>query len=62
MASNDSDLRPIPALVAVALGVVIFLLPQPEGVADQGWLMLSIFIGTIAAIIGKAMPRSAHFP
>lgn len=59
MASNDSDLRPVPALIALALGVLIFLLPQPQGVTDQGWLMLSIFIGTIAAIIGKAMPIGA---
>lgn len=57
--SHDSDLRPIPALIAVALGIAIYLLPQPEGVTTQGWLMLAIFIGTIAAIIGKAMPIGA---
>lgn len=54
-----SDLRLVPALVAVAVGVVVWLLPQPADVSDQGWLMLAMFIGTIAAIIGKAMPIGA---
>lgn len=46
-------------LVAIALGLVIWFLPQPSEVSNQGWLMLAIFIGTIAAIIGKAMPIGA---
>lgn len=56
---SHSDLRPIPALIAVAIGVTIWLMPQPDAVSDQGWLMLAMFIGTIAAIIGKAMPIGA---
>ncbi|MBV0932078.1 anion permease [Marinobacterium weihaiense] len=57
--TGRSDLRPIPALIAVAIGITVWLLPQPETVSDQGWLMLAMFIGTIAAIIGKAMPIGA---
>ncbi|MBR9829729.1 MAG: anion permease [Oceanospirillales bacterium] len=57
--SGRSDLRPIPALIAVAIGITVWLLPQPDTVSDQGWLMLAMFIGTIAAIIGKAMPIGA---
>nr|WP_246362653.1 DASS family sodium-coupled anion symporter [Marinobacter oulmenensis] len=49
----------IPALIAIAIGIVIGFLPTPEGVSSQGWLMLAIFVATIAAIIGKAMPIGA---
>ncbi|PWV75307.1 sodium:sulfate symporter-like transmembrane protein [Halomonas sp. A11-A] len=54
-----SDLRLVPALVAIVVGLGVWLLPQPAEVSDQGWLMLAMFIGTIAAIIGKAMPIGA---
>lgn len=53
------DLQIKPALIAVAIGFIIWFLPQPAEVSDQGWMMLAIFIGTIAAIIGKAMPIGA---
>lgn len=54
-----SELRPLSALIAIVIGLVVWLLPQPAEVSDQGWLMLTMFIGTIAAIIGKAMPLGA---
>ena len=57
--SVKSDFHPLPALVAVVIGIGIWLIPTPEGVSAQGWLMLSIFVATIAAIIGKAMPIGA---
>ncbi|MQT59175.1 DASS family sodium-coupled anion symporter [Pseudomonas sp. FSL R10-0399] len=53
---RTSDLRPVSALIAIAIGLGVWLLPQPAEVSNQGWLMLAMFIGTIAAIIGKAMP------
>ncbi len=52
--------RPVPALVAVAITLVIwFVIPVPEGVKPNAWHMLALFIGTIAAIIGKVMPIGA---
>lgn len=55
-----SELRIIPALIAVSIGLVIwFVVPVPEGVAPNAWHLLAIFIGTIAAIIGKALPIGA---
>lgn len=59
MSATTSDFRSLPSLTAICLAGALWLLPQPEGVTAQGWLMLAIFIGTIAAIIGKAMPIGA---
>ncbi len=59
MPSSTSDFRPMPALIAIAIGLAIWFIPTPEGVSSQGWLMLAIFVATIAAIISKAMPIGA---
>ena len=53
-------MKPIPTLVALALGLVIwFVIPVPEGVSPNAWHLLALFVGTIAAIIGKALPLGA---
>ncbi|WP_279024996.1 DASS family sodium-coupled anion symporter [Gibbsiella quercinecans] len=55
-----TPLKPIPSLVAIAVTLVIwFVIPVPEGVAPNAWHLLALFIGTIIAIIGKAMPIGA---
>nr|WP_298411382.1 anion permease [uncultured Halomonas sp.] len=59
MPSTSLGFRLVPMLVAIALAFVVWFLPQPDEVTNQGWLMLAIFIGTIAAIIGKAMSIGA---
>ena len=52
--------KPIPAAVALALALIIwFVIPVPEGVSPQAWHLLAMFVGVIAAIIGKAMPIGA---
>lgn len=51
--------KPIPAAIALALAMVILLIPVPEGVKPQAWKLLAMFVGIIAAIIGKAMPIGA---
>lgn len=52
--------KPIPAAVALAIALVIwFLIPVPAGVTPQAWHLLAMFVGIIAAIIGKAMPIGA---
>ena len=52
--------KPIPAAVALALALIIwFMVPVPEGVSPQAWHLLAMFVGVIAAIIGKAMPIGA---
>ncbi len=48
------------ALISVALTLIIwFVIPVPEGVDPKAWHLLALFVGTIAAIIGKAMPIGA---
>ena len=57
--ANDS-LKLVPASVAVGIALVIwFVIPVPQGVSANAWHLLAMFIGTIAAIIGKAMPIGA---
>ncbi|ASK28099.1 DASS family sodium-coupled anion symporter [Neisseria chenwenguii] len=52
--------KPLPAVVAVGLSLLIwFAVPVPEGVSPQAWHLLAMFVGVIAAIIGKAMPIGA---
>ena len=52
--------KPIPAAIATGIGLLIwFVVPVPEGVAPNAWHLLALFIATIAAIIGKAMPIGA---
>lgn len=59
MPTSTSDFHLKPALVAIAIGFAIWFIPTPEGVSSQGWLMLALFVATIAAIIGKVMPIGA---
>jgi DASS family divalent anion:Na+ symporter len=52
--------KPVPAGVACVIGLFIwFVIPVPEGVAPNAWHLLALFVATIAAIIGKAMPIGA---
>ena len=48
--------RPLPSAIAIGLTLLIwFVIPVPEGVKPNAWQLLALFIGTIAAIIGKAI-------
>ncbi|MFB9867069.1 DASS family sodium-coupled anion symporter [Vreelandella sulfidaeris] len=52
--------KPWPTMIAVIVTLFIWLvIPLPEGLTPDAWLMLAIFVGTIVAIIGKAMPIGA---
>ena len=58
--SNALGFKPLPTLIAVAATLIIwFLIPVPQGVKPEAWHLLALFVGTIAAIIGKAMPIGA---
>ena len=50
----------LPAGIALALALLIgFVIPVPQGVTPRAWHLLAMFVGVIAAIIGKAMPIGA---
>lgn len=50
----------IPTVLSVAIGLIIwFVIPTPEGVSDDAWHLLALFVATIVAIIGKALPIGA---
>ncbi len=51
--------KPIPTAIAIILAVGVMLIPPPAEVSTQGWTLLAMFVGIIAAIIGKAMPIGA---
>ena len=57
---NKLGFKPIPMAVAVVLTLLIwFVIPVPQGVTPNAWHLLALFVGVIAAIIGKAMPIGA---
>ncbi|WP_024954741.1 DASS family sodium-coupled anion symporter [Sulfurospirillum arcachonense] len=52
-----SQVKLIPSVIAICISLLIwFMIPVPQGVTPEAWHLLALFIGTIAAIIGKAMP------
>jgi DASS family divalent anion:Na+ symporter len=52
--------KAVPTAVVVCLTLLIwFVVPVPAGVAPNAWHLFALFVGTIVAIIGKAMPLGA---
>ncbi|EIJ71575.1 DASS family sodium-coupled anion symporter [Pasteurella bettyae] len=46
-------------LIAILVGLAIWIIPTPEGLSSKAWGMLALFVATIVAIIAKAMPMGA---
>lgn len=46
----------IPLSIAVAAGLLIWLLPIPEGIEPKAWHLLAVFVALIVGLIGKALP------
>lgn len=58
--SNKLPFNPVSTGIAIAIGLIIwFVIPVPEGVTDNAWHLLALFVATIVAIIGKALPLGA---
>jgi divalent anion:Na+ symporter, DASS family len=54
--TESSQLRYLPLLICLLIGVVIWFYPAPEGVSGQGWHVLAIFIATVVGIVLKPLP------
>tara|TARA_R110001599_G_scaffold34194_1_gene109656 strand:- start:16638 stop:18104 length:1467 start_codon:yes stop_codon:yes gene_type:complete len=55
-----ADIRVIPGLISIAtIFLLWFVVPVPDGVSVNAWHLLALFVGTVVAIIGKAMPIGA---
>lgn len=48
-----------PLLVAAGIGLLIWLIPPPEGLSPKAWHLLAIFVSTIIGIVIKALPMGA---
>lgn len=60
MPKNNTPFRPIAMLIAIMVALIIwFVIPVPAGVEDNAWHLFALFVGTIVAIIGKALPIGA---
>ena len=60
MTYNLTPIKPIPACISVVITLLIwFVVPVPDGVSPNAWHLLALFVGTISAIIGKALPIGA---
>jgi len=46
-------------IVSFAVGVIIWFIPEPEGVDPAAWHLFAIFVATIAGIISKPLPMGA---
>jgi len=46
-------------IVSVAVGVIIWFIPRPEGTEPAAWHLLEIFVATIVSIISKPLPMGA---
>lgn len=52
--------KPVPTSISLGLALLIwFVIPVPDKVTPEAWHLLALFTGTIAAIIGKALPIGA---
>ncbi|SDL72059.1 divalent anion:Na+ symporter, DASS family [Halarsenatibacter silvermanii] len=57
--NNDNEAEQVNykrLLVAIAAGVIIWLMPTPEGVTPEAWQLFSIFVATILGFILRPFP------
>ena len=54
--SRLSDIRPARIAVAVVVGLVIWVLPVPDGLSLEAWRLFAIFFTTILLVLIQAMP------
>ena len=51
--------RLVPLIIVVAVGVIMWFIPPPEGVKQEAWHLLAIFVATVVGFIAKPLPMGA---
>jgi DASS family divalent anion:Na+ symporter len=51
---NGARVKPL--IGSIILGLIIWFMPHPEGVTDQAWHLLAIFLATIVGVISRPLP------
>jgi DASS family divalent anion:Na+ symporter len=51
--------RLVPFIIVVAVGVIMWFIPPPEGVKQEAWHLLAIFVATVVGFIAKPLPMGA---
>ncbi len=51
--------RLVPMIITVAVGVIMWFIPPPEGVKQEAWHLLAIFVATVVGFIAKPLPMGA---
>lgn len=51
--------QPRGLLIAVACGLIVWVLPMPEGIEPHAWHLLAIFVATVVGIIARPLPMAA---
>ncbi len=52
----DPEVRPGRLAAVALLAAILWFLPVPAGLAPQAWHLFALFLGTIAAILVRALP------
>lgn len=56
---KPSDLKLLPFIATVTVGVALWFVPPPEGVELVAWHLFAIFVATIVGLILKPLPMGA---
>jgi len=52
--------KPLPAAVAIGVGLLVrFLVPVPGGISEQAWSLFAIFLSTIVGLVLEPLPVGA---
>ncbi len=57
--SDDVRHRLLRWLVVFGVGLIVWLIPRPEGITPQAWRLLAIFVATIVGSIVRPIPGGA---
>nr|WP_106782736.1 anion permease [Lysinibacillus timonensis] len=56
---EKTEVKYIPLLVVVLIGVIIWFIPHPEDLSAQAWHLFAIFVATIIGLIVKPIPMGS---